>query len=73
MTDLKTHDGYMQRFWELVAENRNDRAPMKKALICLESELYARHGLRRYTTYVSFSMAKMRKPQRAKFHRPTNS
>lgn len=66
MPDITTQSGYMERFWELVSENRFSKSPMRDALNSLESELYAQYGLRRYTTYVSFSVAKMRKPQMAK-------
>lgn len=50
----------MRRFWELAAENREHRDPMRKALISLEGELLARHGVRRYRSYDSFSAAKSR-------------
>lgn len=60
MADIKTPDGYMERFWELAAENREHRDPMRKALISLERELLSRHGVRRYKTYDSFSAAKSR-------------
>ena len=60
MADIKTSDGYMKRFWELAAENQEYRDPMRKALISLEGELLARHGVRRYTSYDSFSAAKSR-------------
>lgn len=66
MPDITTQSGYMERFWELVSENRLSKSPMRNALILLESELYAQYGLRRYTTYVSFSVVKTRKPQMAK-------
>ena len=62
MPDLKTQDGYMQRFWELVQENNSCSAPMRKALISLESELLSRYGVRRYSSYDSFSAAKSRGP-----------
>ena len=60
MTDIKTPEGYMSRFWDYVAENQDQRDPMRKALISLEGELLSRHGVRRYTSYVSFSAAKSR-------------
>ncbi len=65
-----TNDGYIARFWELVAEYRENRAPMRDALISLESELLVSSGVQRYSTYRSFSAAKSRKPQGAKFRQP---
>ena len=50
----------MARFWELVAEHRNERAPMRNAHICVESEFRQRHGVQRYSTYKSFSTVKSR-------------
>jgi hypothetical protein len=67
MHDLKTNDGYNKRFRELVAEKRNERAPMKNALNCVESELREQHGVMRYSTYLSFSASKSRNPHRARF------
>ena len=64
MPDLTTHSGYMDRFWELVAEHPENRAPMKNALNCVESELLASSVVRRYTTYLSFSAAKSRRRRR---------
>lgn len=64
--DIRTSEGYMQRFWELVHENRHERAPMKKALISLESELRQTHGVQRYSTYRSFATMKKAKPQAAR-------
>lgn len=60
MADIKTSEGYMQRFWELAAENQDYRDPMRKALICVESELQEIYGVRRYSSYDSFSAAKSR-------------
>lgn len=60
-TDLTTARGYAARFWELVAEKQDSRCPMHDALQLVESELYERHGLRRYTSYGSFSAAKSRR------------
>lgn len=51
----------MSRFWELVAERQDSRSPMNDALISLESELLVALGVRRYTTYKSFSAAKSRR------------
>lgn len=62
MNDLTTHIGYMARFWELVSANLDTKAPMRNALFSLESELYSNYGVRRYSTYRSFSTAKSRKP-----------
>ena len=58
--DITTAAGYMDRFWQLVSENQHFRDPMRKALFSLESELLSKHGVRRYTTYFSFSAAKTR-------------
>lgn len=63
--DLTTNKGYMSRFWECVQDNPDSRHPMRDALNSVESELRARHGLRRYSTYRSFSTAKGRGTQRA--------
>lgn len=57
--DIKTPGGYMSRFWELASET-DSRSPMRDALRRLESELSEQHGVRRYSTYESFSAAKSR-------------
>lgn len=64
MPDLTTHSGYMDRFWELVSENHDNRAPMRNALNCVESELLQSNGAGRYNTYHSFSAAKSRRRRR---------
>lgn len=65
MTDITTHSGYLQRFWREVQERPESRHPMRDAHICVESELRTEHGLRRYSTYRSFSTAKTRHVKRA--------
>ena len=62
MNDIRTHDGYMSRFWDLVAKNQQFRDPMRKAFICVESELFSLYGLRRYRTYESFKTGKWKRP-----------
>lgn len=59
--DIRTCEGYMLRFWALVSEYSNTRAPMRNALNSLESELYASYRVRRYASYRSFSTVKGRK------------
>lgn len=65
MTDITTNQGYLQRFWERVQGNPDSRHPMRDAHISVESELRTQHGLRRYSTYRSFSAAKSRGTSRA--------
>lgn len=65
-TDIRTSQGYMIRFWQLVSESSDASAPMRLAFISIESELYHFHGLRRYSSYRSFSTVKRRKPTTAK-------
>jgi len=60
MADIKTPEGYMQRFWELTSEYQEHRDPMRKALISIEGELLTEYGVRRYSSYDSFSAAKSR-------------
>jgi len=71
MTDLTTHDGYMRRFRELTQASADSRCPMRDAHISVESELRSGYGLRRYSTYRSFSTAKSRGTRRA-ILRPSN-
>lgn len=54
----------MNRFWELVSDFQDNKAPMRNALISLESELYSSEGIRRYKSYKSFSAAKSRRQRR---------
>lgn len=59
--DLTTNKGYMNRFWQHVQDHPDAPSPMKDALNCVESELRAQHGLRRYSSLRSFTVVKSRK------------
>ena len=65
-----THTEYLDRLYELAGENQQHRDPMRKAWICLESELHASCGRVRYSTYNSFKAGKSRKPHGVKMTIP---
>jgi len=56
----------MARFWELVAENQDSRAPNREAWAALEKELFERYGMNRHSTYGSFRAGKHKSPVRAR-------
>lgn len=62
--DILTNTGYMRRFWERVSDLEDSRQPMRDALKEVEEELANEHGVRRYSTYESFSASKSRNKDR---------
>lgn len=65
--DLTTIEGYMARFWELVSEKQESRAPQREAWRAVEKELFDSFGLTRHRTYGSFRAGKHKSPVRARF------
>lgn len=64
--DLTTIDGYMARFWDLVSENQNCRAPQREAWKAVEKELFECHRMNRHRTYGSFRAGKHKRPASAR-------
>lgn len=67
MKNLLTHDGYMDRYFELLADFSEYRDASRRAWEAVEAELSEKYGMCRYSTHNSFQAARSHGTVVAKF------